>query len=443
MATSSGFMRLDPIVARELKQKWYILAIAMITVVFAFSLPAFAPQNIYDYLERDFGWTRAQITALATSKYLMGFLVAISVGIIIDRLGVKKVLLFVSTVGAISMSAFYFVPNLMVYYGIGILMGIATTGSIVALKVFISRSFDHAVGVAFGITLMGMSLGQLIVPYLVNWLIPVDDVTAWRTGMLQMSLFIWCISLPVLIFGLNEKTIEANRTEASKKTDYDLSFWDLLKDKRFWLLAYAVTAVGFVDQAYIQNARFLLVADLGVTTEMFAYLITVYAIAGVLARPALGLLADIISVKGVALVYVLMGATALLTLPLVASAPLMLIFWMALRGISHSGVMIDDVIVVKHTFGAKNMGLILGLLTGFVNLGFATGPVLMAYISDTTGSYALAHIIFGAVSFSAAVIILMIKPEVWLAGRAARAEERANELAAKQTNPSPTGQTAQ
>jgi nitrate/nitrite transporter NarK len=82
------FMGLDPVVANELKEKWVVLFIALVVVITAFSLPAFAPQNMYDMLERDFGWSRTQITALATFKYLTGSVVAVVVGALIDKVGV-------------------------------------------------------------------------------------------------------------------------------------------------------------------------------------------------------------------------------------------------------------------------------------------------------------------------------------------------------------------
>ena len=424
-------MGFDQVVIDELKEKWVVLTIAFITVIFAFSLPAFAPQNIYDYLEADFGWSRAQITALATSKYLTGFFIAVTIGIMIDKVGVKKVLVFVSTAGAVAMTAFYFVPNLPVYYAVGILLGVATTGSIVALKVLIGRSFDYATGLAMGITLMGMSVGQMIVPFLINHFVPESDPEGWRMGMLEMSLLIWFIAIPVLVFGLREKQLSHGKQEKSIGGESNLKAKDLFVEPRFWWIALAVFLVGFVDQAYIQNARFFLVTDLGISTETYALVITAYASAGVVARPTLGILIDAISVKGVSIAYTVLAATSLMALPLGAAGPFMIYLWMVLRGVSHSGVMLDSAMLSKHCYGRHNLGLLIGLLTGIINIGFATGPVFMGWISDTTGSYNLAHIIYGALALTAAGIVLLVKPSYWLAAQEVRAKGKADELAAE------------
>ncbi len=425
MSNAKGFLGLDKVVVDELKEKWAILLIAFITVIFAFSLPAFAPQNIYDYLEADFGWSRAQITALATSKYLTGFIIAVTVGIVIDKVGVKKVLIVVSAIGALAMTAFYFVPNLPTYYMIGIMLGMATTGSIVCLKVLIGRSYEYAVGLAMGVTLAGMSVGQMIVPFLINIFVPENDPEGWRIGMLELSLFIWFIAIPTLVFGLREKQLEHSKQEKSKGGEANLTWKDLLSEGRFWLIALAVFLVGFVDQAYIQNARFFLVADLGITTETYALVIFWYAMAGIVSRPALGWLIDLISVKGVSIAYTVLAATSLLALPLAAAGPLMIYLWMVLRGVSHSGVMLDSAMLSKHCYGRHNLGLLIGLLTGIINIGFATGPVMMGWISDATGSYNLAHVIYGVLALVAAGIVLLVKPSYWIASQ----EERAAKLA--------------
>lgn len=428
MAKNKGLLNLDPVIAQELKEKWIVLFIALAVAITAFSLPAFAPTNIYDMLERDFGWSRTEITFLITAKYATGAVVAIVIGALIDKIGVRAILIFVSAVGAAAMSAFLVIPDLVMYYGVGVLLGVAATGTIVCLKVLITRSFTYAAGLAMGITLMGTSIGQLLVPYLVVIFIPEGEPFAWRTGMFNMSLGIWFIALPLLIFALQDKHLQDNKQLERVADEPTLSHMQLFKEGRFWLVALAVFLAGFVDQAFIQNARFILVSDLGIDGLMFAHLVAFYAIAGMISRPLLGLLIDLLSTRGVAMVYTFVGAVSLLALPLAASAPLVIYLWMSLRGIAHSGVMLDSALLAKHCYGRQNLGLLIGVLTGVINIGFATGPVIMAWMYDTMGTYALAFVIYGILSFVAAGIILLVKPTYWLAAQEAKVAKQGENL---------------
>jgi MFS family permease len=77
-------------------------------------------------------------------------------------------------------------------------------------------------------------------------------------------------------------------------------------------------------------------------------------------------------------------------------------------------VLLDTTVLAKHTFGLKNIGIILGVYTGAVNLGFAVGPWFMARMFGVTGSYVVPFFICAGVAVFAAAVLIPVKPVYWL-----------------------------
>ena len=116
-----------------------MLAIAFACLLFAFSVPLIALPFLFGPVMEEFGWTREQVTLIASTKFATGAVFSIIVGRFIDAIGVRKTLMFVSTAGALALILLQWTPNLTVYYLSGVLLGIAAPGTIVAVKVLASR----------------------------------------------------------------------------------------------------------------------------------------------------------------------------------------------------------------------------------------------------------------------------------------------------------------
>ena len=101
-------------------------------------------------------------------------------------------------------------------------------------------------------------------------------------------------------------------------------------------------------------------------------------------------------------------------LALGALNPYLFAAFIVFRAVGHSAVLLDTLVLGKHTFGLKNIGIILGVYTGAVNLGFATGPWFMARMFGITGSYVVPFIICAGVAVFAAVVLIPVKPVYWL-----------------------------
>ena len=114
-ATNSVFMK-------EFRQNWRVLAVAFMCLLFAFSAPAFSLPFLFRSVIDEFGWTREQATLLASAKYATGAIFSIVAGRFIDVIGVRKVLISVSSLGALAMVSFLWTPNLTIYYLSGVLL---------------------------------------------------------------------------------------------------------------------------------------------------------------------------------------------------------------------------------------------------------------------------------------------------------------------------------
>lgn len=405
----------DSVFVREFRDNWPILVTAFLCLLFAFSAPGFSMPALFQSVIEEFGWTREQATLLASAKYATGSVVAIVIGRILDSLGVRAVLIGVSTLGGLALISFLWVDGLPSYYAAGMLFGIAAPGTIVAIKVMISRTFHASQGTAMGVAMLGTALGATIVPPIITTLI---DQYGWRQGMALMSTGIWVIALPLLIFfyrGRAAKQVDSanavTSADTSTRAEKRQELYVLMRQPTFWLIFAAVFSAAFVDQAFIQH-HFLFMGDLGFERSEAAIAASFIGAIGFAARPIIGGVFDRWSNRGVSAAYVLLVLAS--SVALLVTNPALLMIFVVLRAFGHSAVLLDTTVLAKHTFGVRNLGLVLGIYTAAVNLGFMSGPWVVARMFDASGSYSSAFILCVAVGIFAAAILIPVRPDYWL-----------------------------
>ena len=73
--------------------------------------------------------------------------------------------------------------------------------------------------------------------------------------------------------------------------------------------------------------------------------------------------------------------------------------------------------LAKHTFGLRHIGILLGIYTAAVNIGFAAGPPVVARLHTMTGSYLVPFVACTAIALLAALAVLPVRPAYRMAGR--------------------------
>ncbi|MDH5345573.1 MAG: MFS transporter, partial [Gammaproteobacteria bacterium] len=293
----------------EFRRNWRVLVVASCCLLFALSVPAFFMPFLYPEVIREFGWSREQAVVLASWKYVTGSVVAVVVGRFIDVIGVRRVMITVSALGGLALLSFLWTPGLAVYYAAGILLGFSGAGTMVSIKVLISRTFHASQGTAMGIAMLSTGIGQVIVPFAATFLIA---AYGWRVAAALLSTGIWAVALPLMVFYLNDRSFEdeadPGARESRKLAVFDGSVASAFAGRReFWLIGFAVFAAGFVDQAFSQHLVLYLQEDLGLGPTIVASALSAIGLVGVLSRPIVGGLFDGLSVRGVSVSYLVLA----------------------------------------------------------------------------------------------------------------------------------------
>jgi MFS family permease len=124
-------------------------------------------------LEREFGWTRSQITGVYSVYLLVNGFTAPLVGLVFDRLGPRWVYgAGVACLGA----AFFFASGLsdlwQFYLFIGVLVGLGVSlNGMVPGSALLSRWYRKRLSTAIGIAFAGVGVGTLVFVPLAQYLI--------------------------------------------------------------------------------------------------------------------------------------------------------------------------------------------------------------------------------------------------------------------------------
>ena len=375
---------------------WWIVAAAFVNLFFAVGMIFYGFPVFYPALVASLGFSHAQ----TTQGFLVGFLVigppfGLLSGYLIDRFGARFVILLGIGLIGLPLIAMGFVRHFWEYEVICILevLGYVLAGPI-SNQVLITQWFCARRGTAMGIAYLGLGLGGVASPLIINSLL---HAFGWRIAFEIIGaaelLFLYPIGILVTRsrpgdLGLQPDGVAAeDGADAHPRTaQAPWAFLKVLSSRNFWLITAGSGLVIGAMNAVIQNFIFFLEGH-GYSSTQASRFLSVLLAMSLGGRVVVGLVVDRAKKKknAMAFCYCLLGAA--MPLLFLASTPTMVVLFATIFGFAMGADYMLIPLVTVECFGVKCLGKILALIVMGYSIGQWVGPWIAGRIYDSSHSY--------------------------------------------------------
>ena len=370
-------------------------AIAVLAACFAFNMFGRGLGDTYTVfllpIERDFGWSRAQVTSVYSLYLLVSAFAAPLVGTVFDRIGPR----WVYGAGLACMGVAFALAGTMTalwqYYAlIGALVGVAValTGMVPA-SALLSRWYRARLSTAIGVTFSAVGMGAITFVPLAQSLIQNvgwRHAYFWLGGTLLLLVPVIVLALPWQAFSHGHPAYRADAVEKGREAGWTLKA--AMRTRIYWgmALAFFCTATSMFT-VLVQLVAFLV--DAGFSPLVAA---TAFGITGMLSAVSVtgsGFLSDRFGYRQTvtaSFVGTAAGMAILLVLTGWPSIVLLFLFvpvfglCMGVRGPIISSI-------CTRQFAGSRVATIYGTIFATNALGAAFGSLLGGVLHDLTGGY--------------------------------------------------------
>lgn len=380
----------------------WVIAVSGLLILITINGLTTSSLSVFDeVIQREFGLSRGLLKSRETVTYAVSAAFILLSGVLIDRFGVKRLLLTGLGFMALALAGYGYARNLTDLYALHVLLGLAyvSAGS-VSVVILVSSWFREKRGLALGITLAGTSLGSAVFPPLLTYLIRTEG---WR------SAFHWLAVIPVVLAvytalvvrdSPGEMPSSYEKTKETGPAD-GMEYARALKTRLFWIISLC-GFLSFLGIVGLVSNLFLHFRSTGFSPSEAAWVLTLYFSMALLGKFTVSSLSDYVCIYRMfslcfgGLAAGALGIAWLSDGPAVAAVGVAAFSW--------GGVFTLYTILIVRTFGLKAAGKINGTIHLFENIGSLTGPVLVGLLSDIGGSYRTALMLVAAV-FSVALLL--------------------------------------
>ena len=340
----------------------------------------------------EFGMSRSVISLAAAINMLVYSFCAIFVGRMLDRIAPRWII----TTGALIAACGYIMTGFVqtplgLYISYGFMVGLGAAGmGVVACSSSVSKWFIKKRGLAVGIASMGISLGTVMLTPLAGYIVGAFN---WRFGLMALSFIILMMGVFVSqtlmrktnpeAYGLlpdGDKTTLSHQLSETKNV-HRISTLTLFKDSRFWTLAVCQgLAVMISMSVFVHQVAYA--TDNGIDKMAAAASLAAISLTGFMGQFLFGWLTDkikdpkYVSFAGIA--FMLAGTILMLNVRSVFDLYVCALVY----GFGYGSLAPVIPLLIAHRFGRHVLGSIYGLLTFFIGVGGAIGPVLGGFIYD-------------------------------------------------------------
>lgn len=398
---------------------WYVVAASAVGLIFGLSTFLGISFGFFlKPLSETFGWSRAEVSFGLTISTLIIIGLAPVAGRMIDKYGVKRLLMtsivaFGLTVCAMSLltaSIYHFYAMFALVAVLG-LITLPTSYTRVILN-----WFDAKRGIALGVALSGVGIGAVVMPPMLQFLI---STWGWRVAYVGVGLAALLISLPVIQMLLRERPEDMgllpdgghqaqHLSTGANPEPPGLSLGEAARQRAFWLLVVVFFLMGIATIGTTVHLMALL-TDRGLSPASAATTISVLGLSMIFGRVVGGLLLDRFFAPFVAFVFLIGTAAGLLILAGGAPGQWVLLA-IVLLGLGFGAEFDLMSYLVSRYLGLRAYGQIYGFIYAAFAIGAGIGPVVMGRFYDLTNSYTTGLNTFTGIGVTAAVLILFLGP---------------------------------
>lgn len=376
---------------------WLIVFVSAVGLFFGAPLTVFSFSVFFKALTTDFHASRAAISFSFSLFNFVGALWLPGTGTLIDRFGAKRVILVSTLLFALVLcSAWWVAGGLWQLYLFFSLLGIAMASgpAPVPYATVISRWFDRRRGLAMAVAMMGIGIGSIVVPLLVQRLIAEHG---WRMAFMIFGIAILLLPLPATAALLQDDPgprglrpdgdTEIRGPHPPTHELPGLTWSEIWRSPIFWNLfcVFSLTGAAVHGAALHMSAIF---TDRGDSPERAALATSLVGAAVIVGRLSSGYLLDRVFAPRVAMLYY--GATAvgiaMLTAGIGGHLALLAAF---LCGIGMGAEVESMGYMVSRYFGLRAFGAAYGVAFGAFMIAGSAGVLWMGAGFDRFHSYAV------------------------------------------------------
>jgi MFS family permease len=369
-------------------EEWRSFPMLPIAAMFGYSVSVIHIYGINPYIipvTTEFGWTRAEFTWAFTLAILFQAVMAIPLGILVDRLGSRKLglagIVMVCLAFATLSTATKDLGKWYLLWGLITLVALPVQATVWTSAV--ASRFNASRGLALAVTLCGASIAQFAMPPLATALI---GEFGWRTAFLYHGLIWMALVLPFVFFAFRgARDVVTASAEPVVELD-GMSFWDGLRSTIY--LRLLIASLFFTFTVVALNFQFMpLLSDWGISPGKAAALASLIGLASIAGRLSIGWLIDHYRASHIGGVVFLLPVLAVLLLLQGDGGGWTPALVAILLGFTLGAEVDVLVYLTTRFFGLKNFGALYGGLLGALSVGTALGPLIASRIFDQTKSY--------------------------------------------------------
>ncbi|HWA38046.1 MAG TPA: MFS transporter [Burkholderiales bacterium] len=365
-------------------------------------------------LEREFGWTRSQVTGVYSLYLLVNGFSAPLVGLFFDRVGPRWVYgAGVACLGTAFLLASTLATLWQFYLFIGVMVGLAVSlNGMVPASALLSRWYRGRLSTAIGIAFSAVGVGTLLFVPLAQYLVTELD---WRTAYRWLGIAL-LLAVPLVVVALPWRIYQAGHPELqgarAKGAGQGATLREALRSPVFWSLSqvFFFTATAMFS-ILVQLVAFFI--DAGFSPLVAA---TAYGALGMLSAFSVmmsGPIAERFGYRQSVTASFAGTATGIVLLIAITAAPSMLVLvaFVAAFGLCMGvrGPVIST--ISARTFAGPNVATIYGAIYSTNALGAAFGAFMGGLLHDVTGGY-VAGLVMAFCAILVAVLPFWTQPAV-------------------------------
>lgn len=383
--------------------RWVVLSLAFITLFvgiyirigFGILLPLMIEELKMSRME----------AGLVSTAYFLGYgIFSPVVGTLTDRFGGRKIIpLFCGIMGFGSlMESTVSSYNLaLIFYGV---VGVGSSAIWTPLLAVTQRWFESKRrGGVVGFVDLGSSAAWAVsgasLPFIVLTL-------GWRSSWFLMGMMALAIAFIDLKL-LRDKPISCKTSKTSPSLK--LSHKEVLSSPSFWLIGISYLMLGFAVIVPITFTVTYSHIELDLPLALAASLMTVAGIARIITTPSFGAISDLVGRRAMMLLSHILVSTGLLLFVIVGNDAFLLIVSIFIFGLGNGGAWPLYAASASDHFSVERAGMVIGVWTTLLGIGFILAPVTAGYIADQTGTFVYSFLLSSFLASLGIPLLLFVK----------------------------------